>query len=79
MTFAMLIRFLNEMKCTIIYLLVQNIEEHVELQYFVVVRQSTDKAYYDVDVHLVDDFYPVVLVRWNIFYLNEDRNHSNHK
>jgi len=43
------------------YLLVQDIKEHVEWQYFVVVHRLMDKAYYDVDVHLVNDFYQVVL------------------
>ncbi len=38
-----------------------------------------DKAYYDVDGHLVNDFYQVVLVQLSIFYLNEYHNQSNHR
>jgi hypothetical protein len=38
-----------------------------------------DRAYYDVDEHLVNDFYQVVPVQLNRFYLNEFHNQSNHK
>lgn len=61
------------------YLLFQGIEVHVEWQYFDVVHRSTDRAYYDGDAHLVNDFSPVVLEQSNRSFSNDHHNPSNHK
>lgn len=61
------------------YLLFQDIRVHVEWQYFDVVHRSTDRAYYDVGEHLVNDSFRVVLEQWNRSFSNDSHSLSNHK